>query len=113
MDKAERAKLLRDRMRAIRGPAIAPRPSPAKPKRASRPAYVRDFTYFAPGQNPRELPAKWVYLPVEGPDPLALKPRRVARKSPLWALEEQWADRPQMPKRRLATRTRLPCSEDA
>ncbi len=110
MDKQSRKDRLRERFKVLGG-----LPFPASRERSAR-------TKPLPGRGPgKPLPVHFgASLAHSTPDWVARatpasiltpKPRRVARKSPLWAIEEQWAERPQMPKRRLA-RGR-PCRKDA
>jgi hypothetical protein len=101
MDKAERAQLLRARLKALGGYRSVPK---REPKRAYVRRHYRCSVCVRVEQHVRELPLAWISVPVAQPDPLALQPRRIARKSPLWAIAAKWQERPRIPKRYLASR---------
>lgn len=102
MDKESRAKLLRERPRAVFGPFASVRSD--APKRRPRTASGKPFHFvypmgFAGGPG---FPVQWVHEPDPPQKAPKVRPRRIARKSPLWAIEEKWDSRPNMRKRCLS-----------
>ena len=87
MTKADRARLLRERLDAVRGYSLPPYPmakvqewTPSKP--------FRLFPQNVPvGQEAKEVPQRWIAEPDARPVP-TLKPRRLARKSPLMRIAD-------------------------
>jgi hypothetical protein len=89
MDKIARAKLLRDRLRAIRGPSFALRLSPAKPKDRTEWRPFENSIHFTVDPNAKELRQNWLYRPIAAKPSTGPTIRRIARKSPLTAISEQ------------------------
>jgi hypothetical protein len=89
MDKEARAKLLRERQGALRGPSFDLRLTPEKPKDEIEPKSFQSGAYFTFEQNVKELSQEWVYLPIANKASTSLPTRRVARKSALEAIDEQ------------------------
>ena len=89
MDKATRAKLLRDRLTAVRGYALPPLDRrPRRPKRTPLP-YVGSSRVIAVGQHLKEMPQKWIAEPDAVAPQLTPQTRRTARKSALTRIAEQ------------------------
>ncbi|MDB6095414.1 MAG: hypothetical protein JWM32_2976 [Verrucomicrobia bacterium] len=87
MDKTLRAKMLRERLDAVRGYSLPPLPHIAKPKREIKRRFFRNFIHLAVGQHVREVPQLWVIEKDAKPEP-TVKSLRTARKSPLIRIAE-------------------------
>lgn len=97
MEKSERAKLLRARLRAVRGYDLPPIvPAKRRPKPEPKGVYHAD-PYGCP-QHPAELPIKWVFAPEDKPERPAFETRRIARKSALQRIADRWDERKLLPK---------------
>jgi len=99
MDAAQRAKLLRERLRAIRGYSLPAYPI-AKGRKWTPSNPFRLFPQNVPvGPHTKEVPQAWIAEPDEVEPPITPKPRRVARKSPLIRIAELYPVR--LPRRKL------------
>lgn len=103
MDKTERGRMLRARLKALGGL----QPGPGVPQRAKalpvpKRGPGKPLAVFYGVSLASRAPA-WVGEP-DGQRRPDLRPRRVARKSPLLGIAEKWADALRIPKRPLASR---------
>jgi hypothetical protein len=90
MDKAIRGQLLRARLRALGRFYPVPKLATRIQRREIRPSHFRNFIHVCVGQHVREMPKDWISKPDKAQDLPAVKPRRIARKSPLTAIAEKW-----------------------
>lgn len=102
MDKEARKQRLRARFKALGGLPLPPcsRKVNLQPKQKGGSGKPLPVFY---GVSLVHKATDWIAVPNKR-RPVSVRPRRIARKSPLWAIEEKWADRPRMPKRYLASR---------
>ena len=88
MDAAQRAKLIRERLRAVRGYSLPAYPvAKARKWTPSRP-FVLYPQNVPVAQHVKELPQAWIAEPDETKPALTPQTRRVARKSPLMRIAE-------------------------
>jgi len=92
MDKADRAQLLRQRLKSLGG--CAPIPKATRRGQAATRRPFLNFIHLAIEQHSHEMPKKWVY----SPDPASkahLTPitSRTERKSALGRIADRWEER--------------------